>query len=45
LQRSGSQSLGQQDSPIFTRGDSSSSDERTPEELDQLMQEAARLWD
>ena len=45
LQRKGSQSLGQQDTPIFTRGDSSSSDERTPEELDQLMQEAARMWD
>ena len=40
LQRSDSAGLGQQDSAIFTRGD-----ERSTEELDQLMQEAARMWD
>jgi hypothetical protein len=45
LQRNDSQSLGQQDTPIFTRGDFASTEERSPDELDQLMQEAARMWD
>jgi hypothetical protein len=45
LQRNDSQSLGQQDTPIFTRGNSASTEERSPDELDQLMQEAARMWD
>ena len=44
LPRNGSQSLGQQDSSIFTRGDSPARDERTPEELEQLIQEARSFW-
>ena len=44
LPHKGSQSLGQPDSSIFTREDSDSRDERSPEELEQLMQEATNFW-
>ena len=45
LQRSDSQSLGQQDTPLFTREDCDLLEERTPLELDFLMEQAARMWD
>jgi hypothetical protein len=44
LPHKGYQSLGQPDSSIFTREESPARDERTPEELEQLIQEATNFW-